>query len=186
MNLSPACSWYNSGCCLVSCGMTRGPPDSLGPSLFQKLYSRAKQGNGIESHQDTETKTSHGREVLSRPLLGALCPGTAEAPCALCHSPRCGWCARTDRKRSRQGAAPGPTPPGTSERLLCTRGRPARPSETQLSVPCSGQGHVKSPGVIQKSNALVLIGPHTGEDDKVLLTPLERVHTGNLHLLQGQ
>lgn len=157
-------------------GVTWGPPDSLGPSLFRKLYSRAEQGNWTESHQDTETKTTHGREVLSRLLLGALC----RAPC---HSPRRGWGVRADRKRSRPGAALRPTPPSTLESLLRTRGRPCK---MQLSLPCSGQGHVEAPGVIQKSNALVLIGPHTGEDDEVLLAALERVHTGNLHLLQGQ
>ena len=80
MNLSPACSWHKGGCCWFHVGVTWGPLDSLGPSLLQKLYSRAKQGNWTESHQDTETKTTHGREVLSRLLLGALCPSTAKAP----------------------------------------------------------------------------------------------------------
>lgn len=80
VHVSPACSWHKGGCCWFPVGVTWGPADSLGHSLLQKLYSTAKQGNQTESHQDAEAKTTHGPEVLSRLLLGALYPGTAEAP----------------------------------------------------------------------------------------------------------
>ena len=143
------------------------------PHYFKSYIPELNKATGQKA-----TRTQKQRQLTGERFSLDCCwePSAPALPRPLyrapCHSPRRGWGARTDRRRSRQGAALRPTPPSTSESLLCKKGCPlcTRPSETQLSVPCSGQGHVESPGVIQKSNALVLIGPHTGEDDKVLLT----------------
>lgn len=47
----------------------------------------------------------------------------------------------------------------------------------------SGQRHIETTWVIQEANALVLIGTNTRQDDEVLLSALESIHAGNLHLL---
>lgn len=48
----------------------------------------------------------------------------------------------------------------------------------------SGQRHIETPWVVQEADALVFIGSHTRENDEVLLSALECIHTGNFHLLQ--
>lgn len=47
----------------------------------------------------------------------------------------------------------------------------------------SCQCHVETTWVIQEADPLVLIGTHTWQDDEVLLSALEGVYAGNLHLL---
>lgn len=49
--------------------------------------------------------------------------------------------------------------------------------------PGSGERHIKTPGVVEEADALVLIGPHARQDDEVLLSALEGVHAGYFHLL---
>ena len=46
-----------------------------------------------------------------------------------------------------------------------------------------GEGHVEPPGVGEKADALVLVGADTGDDDDVLLPPLEGVHARHLDIL---
>lgn len=50
-------------------------------------------------------------------------------------------------------------------------------------APGAGECHIETPGVAEKPNALVLIGPHARQNHKVLLTPLERIDRGNFHRL---
>ena len=49
---------------------------------------------------------------------------------------------------------------------------------------CPGQGHVKTSRIVKESDTLVLVGSHTTQDDEVLLSALERVHTRHLQLLR--
>lgn len=53
-----------------------------------------------------------------------------------------------------------------------------------LPGPC--ECHIETTWIIEEADALVLIGPHTGQDDEVFLSALESVHTGDLHLLHKQ
>lgn len=50
-------------------------------------------------------------------------------------------------------------------------------------VPGSGESHIQTSGVIEEADALVLIGPHTGQDDEVFLPALKCIHTCDFHLL---
>lgn len=52
-----------------------------------------------------------------------------------------------------------------------------------LALPGPGECHVKTSGIIEEADALVLVGPHAGEDDEVFLSPLESINTGYFHLL---
>ena len=54
---------------------------------------------------------------------------------------------------------------------------------SQKVQPCSCKGNIESPGVIEKANALMLVGSDTGEHNEVLLSALEGVHTGYLNVL---
>lgn len=47
----------------------------------------------------------------------------------------------------------------------------------------SGQRHVETTRVVQETDALVLVCTNTRQDDEVLLSALEGIHAGNLHLL---
>lgn len=49
--------------------------------------------------------------------------------------------------------------------------------------PGSSERHIKTSRVVEEANALVLIGPHAGQDDEVLLSALEGIHTGYFHFL---
>lgn len=51
------------------------------------------------------------------------------------------------------------------------------------AVPGPGERHVETSGVIKETNALVLIGSHTGENDEIFLSALESIHTGDFHFL---
>ena len=42
-----------------------------------------------------------------------------------------------------------------------------------------GEGHVQSAGVVEEPDALMLVGADAGQDDEVLLTALESIHTGH-------
>lgn len=53
-----------------------------------------------------------------------------------------------------------------------------------LLLPGSGQRHIETTWVVQEADALVLISSDTRQDDEVLLPALERIYTGDLHLLQ--
>lgn len=53
-----------------------------------------------------------------------------------------------------------------------------------LPGPC--ESHIKTSGIIEEADALVLIGPHTGQDDEVLLSALKGIHTRYFHLLQRE
>lgn len=55
-----------------------------------------------------------------------------------------------------------------------------RPSEV---LPRTSQCNVEASGVVEEADALVLIGPHTRQDDEVLLSALKSVHTCNFHFL---
>ena len=46
-----------------------------------------------------------------------------------------------------------------------------------------GEGDVEPPGVGEEPDPLVLVGPDAGDDDDVLLSALEGVHAGDLHVL---
>ena len=47
----------------------------------------------------------------------------------------------------------------------------------------SGERHIESAWVVQEADALVLVGAHTRQHDKVLLASLEGVHARHLDLL---
>ncbi len=47
----------------------------------------------------------------------------------------------------------------------------------------SGERHVEAPGVGEEADALVLVRTHTGDDDDVLLPPLEGVNARHLDIL---
>lgn len=49
--------------------------------------------------------------------------------------------------------------------------------------PSSSERHIKTSRVVEEADALVLIGPHAGQDDEVLLSALEGIHTGYFHFL---
>ena len=51
------------------------------------------------------------------------------------------------------------------------------------SVLGSSQRNIETTRISQESNTLVFIAPDTGDDDDVLLSSLECVHTGNLNVL---
>lgn len=48
----------------------------------------------------------------------------------------------------------------------------------------SGQCHIETSRVVQEADALVLVGSHARQNDEVLLSALESVHTGDFHLLK--
>lgn len=50
-------------------------------------------------------------------------------------------------------------------------------------LPCTSQCNVETSGIVEETDALVLIGPHTRQDDEVLLSALKSVHTRNFHFL---
>lgn len=50
-------------------------------------------------------------------------------------------------------------------------------------LPGSGESHVETSWVVEEADALVLVGSDTGQDDEVLLSALEGIDTGYLHLL---
>lgn len=51
-------------------------------------------------------------------------------------------------------------------------------------LPCTSQCNIETSGIVEETDALVLIGPHTRKDDEVLLSALECIHTCNFHFLQ--
>lgn len=51
------------------------------------------------------------------------------------------------------------------------------------AVLSSCKSHVQTAWVVEETNALVFVGAHTGHDDEVFLSPLERVNTGHLYAL---
>ncbi len=59
-------------------------------------------------------------------------------------------------------------------------------STWSVVLPGPGECHIETSGVIEEADALVLIGPHTGQDDEVLLSALKGIHTGYFHLLQTE
>lgn len=50
-------------------------------------------------------------------------------------------------------------------------------------LPCASQRNIETSGIVQETDALVLVGPHTRQDDKVLLSALKSIHAGNFHFL---
>lgn len=52
--------------------------------------------------------------------------------------------------------------------------------------PGPSERDVETSGIIEKADALVLIGSHTGQDDKVLLSALEGIHTGYFYFLHTE
>ena len=48
---------------------------------------------------------------------------------------------------------------------------------------CSGKSYIQPSWICQESYSLVLVASHTRDDDDVLLSPLESVHTGNFNVL---
>lgn len=53
-------------------------------------------------------------------------------------------------------------------------------------LPCSSQRNIQTSGIVEETDALVLVGPHTRQDDEVLLSALKGVHTCNFHFLHKQ
>lgn len=53
-------------------------------------------------------------------------------------------------------------------------------------LPGPSERHIETSGIIEEADALVLIGPDTGQDDEVLLSALKGVHAGYFHLLQKE
>lgn len=53
-------------------------------------------------------------------------------------------------------------------------------------LPGPSECHIETSGIIEEADALVLIGPHTGQDDEVLLSALKSILTGYFHLLQRE
>mmetsp|Transcript_17786 Transcript_17786/g.49791 ORF Transcript_17786/g.49791 Transcript_17786/m.49791 type:complete len:242 (+) Transcript_17786:915-1640(+) len=51
------------------------------------------------------------------------------------------------------------------------------------AVLCAGQRNVEAPRVVEKPDALVLVGADARQDDVVLLATLEGVHAGDLNVL---
>lgn len=52
--------------------------------------------------------------------------------------------------------------------------------------PGPSERHVETSGIIEKADALVLIGSHTGQDDKVLLSALKGIHAGYFNFLHKE
>mmetsp|Transcript_9120 Transcript_9120/g.10530 ORF Transcript_9120/g.10530 Transcript_9120/m.10530 type:complete len:347 (-) Transcript_9120:1219-2259(-) len=57
-----------------------------------------------------------------------------------------------------------------------------RVSEDHNSVTCTGQRNVQTPWIVQESNPLVLVGANTRQDNVILFSALEAVHTCYLNL----
>lgn len=51
-------------------------------------------------------------------------------------------------------------------------------------LPSASQRNIETSGIVQETDALVLVGPHTRQDDKVLLSALKGIHAGNFHFLR--
>ncbi|CAK5265135.1 unnamed protein product [Mycena citricolor] len=58
-----------------------------------------------------------------------------------------------------------------------------RVPENDHTVLGTSQSDIQPPGIVQESDALVLVTANTAEDDVVLLPALERIHTRDLDLL---
>lgn len=52
------------------------------------------------------------------------------------------------------------------------------------SLPCSCEGNVQTPGVIQETNSLVFIRSDAGQNDEIFFPSLKRIHTCNLNFLK--
>ena len=56
-------------------------------------------------------------------------------------------------------------------------------AEKDQTVLGPGEGDVEAARVVEESDALMLVAPHTGDDDVILLPSLERVDAGHFDLL---
>jgi hypothetical protein len=54
-----------------------------------------------------------------------------------------------------------------------------------IKLLCSCKCYVKSSWVVEEPDALVVIGTDAGEHNEILLTALERIHTGYFNLLNA-
>mmetsp|Transcript_1632 Transcript_1632/g.4614 ORF Transcript_1632/g.4614 Transcript_1632/m.4614 type:complete len:387 (+) Transcript_1632:158-1318(+) len=68
---------------------------------------------------------------------------------------------------------------GVPQRIL---GQHARVAEQDQTVPRACESDVQPPRIAQEANTLVLVRPHTAQNNHVLLAALERVHGRHLHV----